>query len=268
LGEPKRSTALLLACLLVVAGVVLVSGCGGDNQDDEVRDVIQRAFTEPDRDTCTDLVTQRFLDQTELPNGKKAVESCKDDADDTAEFADSAAVSSIEVDGDEAHANASIEGGENDGQRARLALVKGKDQWKLDELEDLEIDRARFNAAGRASLRRPPLALDQGRTECIVGELDKFATSEIEKAIVEGKTERLLGPLFECLGNGDPRAALEYVLRRGFREEGATEAQADCIVGQLRNILDQEDAESVFRGDSPPELEKAAQAAANVCVKG
>jgi hypothetical protein len=61
-------------------------------------------------------------------------------------------VSEIEITTRLATASVTFEGGINDGQRASVTLVKELKDWRLYSLDQVEIDRRRFEAAIRRNL--------------------------------------------------------------------------------------------------------------------
>ncbi len=184
------------ALVRLLAGVCLVgalASCGGDDDagngdsdggskdSDRVTDVIRTAATTTDPGHCTKLLTPRFLEQSEQTKGRAAIESCREDAGDTAGNARSVTVSKVEVGGDTATATAAFEGGNSDGQAVNLSLVKQGDQWKLDHIDSYaRFDRRRFLTAIRASLIRPPDALPEAVAICITRRLDRLSDREIQ----------------------------------------------------------------------------------------
>jgi hypothetical protein len=268
----RRHLPRLAALAAMSLAAAACGGSSGDQDEERVREVIEGLATEPDPGNCTELATQKFLDQVEAPDGEEAVESCEQAAEEEADdFADAAEVSEIEIEDGSATASVSFEGGVNDGQQASVTLVDEDDEWKLDSLEDLEIDRARFEAALRSAVATGQQGFTKGDVECMIRRLERVGTSELEASGLDAERMRdLLGrPLIACVGGGDPRAGVLEIARRSLvREGGLTHAQADCVVRRLRDDVNSKDVGDVLGGRPLPGLTAAAQAAARKCVIG
>lgn len=80
----------VLAIVAIVIAVVAASGGGGNEDQDEIASVVEAASTSTDPADCTELQTQRFLDQTQFRgSGPEAVERCSAGARNTGEDPDS-----------------------------------------------------------------------------------------------------------------------------------------------------------------------------------
>lgn len=80
----------VLAIVAIAIAVVAASGGGGHEDQDEIASVVEAASTSTDPADCTELQTQRFLDQTQFRgSGPEAVERCSAGARNTGEDPDS-----------------------------------------------------------------------------------------------------------------------------------------------------------------------------------
>lgn len=216
------SRALLVA--LIALGI---AGCGGSDNGESaaVTAAIKRASATTDPADCTRLLTQRFVDQTELADGKAALKSCRDDAHDGSGNARSTTVSNVTVAGATAHARAAFEGGDLDGQALNLRLVKQNGRWKLDHMDSFaRFDRTRFLRATRSSLQRPPQELPQEAVGCIVGRFNALSDGELQAVFLQsdpGRIASLTGPCFASL------------LRRQLAAQGVPKRVADCVVTRI-----------------------------------
>jgi hypothetical protein len=276
-GERKPALALrrhlVTIAALAATSVVALAGCGGssgDEDEDSVRQVIEQSFTEPDPEHCTTLATQKYLDQVEPGGGEEAVESCERDAENPDVFPDTVDLSEIEVEGPSATTTVAFEGGSGDGQTAVLELIEEDGQWKLDSVEDVEIDRVRFEAAVRREVTGEEIGLSEGEADCMLDRLNRVSTSELEAAALDGdRIEELVAPpLITCVGEGDPRAGVLEIARRNLVRGGLTHAQANCVVRKLRDDVNAKDVDDLLSGRTFPGLEAAAEAAARSCVVG
>lgn len=273
MGSPRSTAGLLAIGMLAVLSTTLGACSSSEDEDEaEAREVVEQGFTEPNPQHCTDLATQRFLDQTEAPrDGEEALESCRKDAEeDPEEFADEVDVSEVAIDGEAATVTAMLEGGASDGMKFTLALVKEEGRWKIDRLEDVEIDRQRFNDATRRNLTESE-DVSEKEADCIIAELDRrLSDSEIERAFVEPDPSVFIDVVLDCRGgDGDPRAAFLAGLRRSLvREQGLTRAQANCVVRQVRDDVNAADVRDIIGSGPPQGLELALEAAARKCIVG
>jgi hypothetical protein len=177
------NSRLAVAIAAAVLAAFALAACGDDNggsseDEDQITAAIDRAATSGEPAACTEVQTQRFLEQTSDGTGEAAVKSCEQDAEDTA--ADKVDVTDIEVDGDTATAKAAATGSIFDGQTLDLALVKEGDQWKLDEFKGFsEFNRDALIAATRQELSSDPSASAQA-VDCVAGQLEKLSDGQLE----------------------------------------------------------------------------------------
>ncbi|HWI97181.1 MAG TPA: hypothetical protein VNS60_14060 [Solirubrobacterales bacterium] len=121
-----RVRLLLLPCILILSALAFAA-CGSSGGDDgEIEEVIETSATSTDPADCKKLNTQQFMEQTTQESGEAAVKSCEEEAK-KEEGAKSVSVSTVEVDGSDATAEAALSGGNLDGQKLELALVKDGD---------------------------------------------------------------------------------------------------------------------------------------------
>lgn len=256
--------------LATLAAMSVAAGCGGSSSDldeERIREVIEAFATEPDPENCTLLTTRRFLDQVEGPDGAAAIAACEARARQGADsFAGAAEVSGIEVSTRLATASVTFEGGINDGQRASVTLVKELEDWRLYSLDEVEIDRPRFEAAVRRGLIADHFT--SGNVSCVLDRLSHVTTHQLESAALDGaRAQRVfMRPWADCIGNGDPRAAALAIIRRGSMNQGYTRAQARCITERVRDEISQRAARQFFSGRASGDLAAALEAAARGCV--
>jgi hypothetical protein len=192
------SRRLLVSVLVISSGVAACGG--GDSDEDEISGVIEEVITTSSDEHCTELETQRFVEQVNFATGSEAIESCRD-ADPDAN-ADSVEVTNVQVDGDQATADALPEGSVFDGQTLRLSLVKEDDQWKLDHADDMvDFDQARFAESYAERLKAGDGPLSDAQAECVGSNLATGPRDVVETAILSGDPEEL-APAFQGCGLG------------------------------------------------------------------
>jgi hypothetical protein len=240
-----RSRALTL--IVLTGCCAALPACGGSEKEtDEIVALIKRASTSTDPADCTRLFTQRFLDQTEIPDGSAAVRSCRDDAADASGNPRSVAVSNVQVDGDTATARAAFEGGDLDGQAINLRVIKDGEQWKLDHLDSFSsFDRGRFLRAAERSFTRPPNTLPRQTARCMVRRFDTLSDRGLQDLFLDADAARLASLLGPCFVG---------TLRRELAKQPIPRRVADCVIGQIgkppydaiRRIFTGASAEAVF----------------------
>jgi hypothetical protein len=188
------AASLLLA--LMALGFAACGG-GGKSDEDQISDVITTASTTTSDSNCTDLQTQRFLEQSEFDTGSAALKACKDET--ASDNADSVKVTNIQVDGDNATANVALTGSTFDGQTVKISLVKDGDQWKMDHIDDfVHFDQQKLADSFEKGLSsgKNPLPADQA--SCVASGFANASPSDVKTVILSGKQAALLPVLRQC----------------------------------------------------------------------
>ncbi len=203
-----KGLCTLFASLTLAVGLVACGGGddgddgGGEPSGDEaaITDVITTTSTETDPTHCTELETQRFVEQTTAETGEDALVECQEDEED--DDADSVEVTNVTVDGTTATADTAITGGGLDGQAVNLSLIKEGEQWKLDHIESFTtFDKQAYLDATRDRLLAsddPPV--DETQADCVVtalGEQDDAALQELFLSGDDSQLEQLITPCFQ-----------------------------------------------------------------------
>jgi hypothetical protein len=123
------------ATALVALLVALISGCGGANDQQQVRDTVRQFIDASNkRDAkrfCDELVTQEFAEQATLQSGDRARDACKRQLRESkAPIVDVLRVSRVRVHEDEATATATL-GGVGVEQRRVFRLKKEGGRWRV-----------------------------------------------------------------------------------------------------------------------------------------
>jgi ABC-type glycerol-3-phosphate transport system substrate-binding protein len=181
----------LLIPLFVLALALGLAACGSSESDeDKIVDVIETSATSDDPASCTELITQTFLDQIEDGEGAAALKECEEDAADTSDNPDSVEVTEVEVDGTAATANVAFAGGGFDGQTLTIALVDEDGDWKLDEITGFaEFDQAALVQSFEDQLAEEEGAIDPEIGACIIESLEELEQEEFEELLLGGSSE-------------------------------------------------------------------------------
>jgi hypothetical protein len=183
----------------VVAAVAV--GCGGGKSDeDQVSDVIEQTATTSSKENCTELETQRFVEQNTFETGKAAVKSCIDDTGSS--NADSVEISDVKIDGDKATATVAVTGSAFGGQTLKVSLVKADDQWKMDHIDDfVNFDQQKFAKAFEAALTEGENSLPADQAKCIASGFANASADAAKTVILSGQSAAL-EPVFQKCGVG------------------------------------------------------------------
>jgi hypothetical protein len=191
---------LLLPCLLIISALALAAcGSSGSNDEGEIEEAIETSATSPDPANCKKLSTQAFMEQSTSASGKEAVEQCEEDAGEPENNAESVEVTKVEVEGEEATADAAFTGGSFDGQTVEVALVKEGDQWKLNEIEGFaKLDKTALVEALETQFEAGESELSEETTACILEGFEESSQPEIEELLLSGSSEPIEELAKEC----------------------------------------------------------------------
>jgi len=175
-----------MAALLAAALVLASCGDSGGSDQEEIAEAIETALVKTDPDSCTELMTQAYLEESFQSSGANAVEGCEQNAE--AEESDNAPVkvSAIKVDGSEATAEVALHGGEVAGQTVLMALVD-EDGWKLDEfVRFTEFDREEMVPQMVEGFEGGETRTDPKVVDCISKALHRMSRPELENMFLDG----------------------------------------------------------------------------------
>lgn len=193
---PRHRLLIPLAILVLALGL---AACGSSESDeDKIVDVIETSATSDDPASCTELLTQNFVDQVEEGEGKEALKECEEDAADTSDNPDSVDVTEVEVDGSGATANAAFSGGGFGGQTLTIALVEEDGDWKLDEITGFaKFDQAKLVQSFRETFEKEG-SIKPEVVACIAESLEELEQAEFEEILLSGSSEGLVEAVQAC----------------------------------------------------------------------
>jgi hypothetical protein len=159
----NRSFALGAGVLATLA-LVACGDSGNSADEDQISAAITRAATSGDPAACTEVQTQKFIEQTSGgASGEAAIKQCEKDADQG--VADKIDATNIEVDGDSATANAAVTGSIFDGQTLQVALVN----FNRDAMN------AAFTKEISSDPQTPPAAVD-----CVTKQIEGVSDEQLQ----------------------------------------------------------------------------------------
>jgi hypothetical protein len=187
----KRSLLLFPLLLIVLLGA---AACGGGGSSDsgaegEIETAIETAATSTDPADCAKTQTAAFMEQTSGEKGSAAENQCEEEAEASEGKPDSVSVTNIEVDGEEATADAAFEGGNFGGQTLSVALVEEEGAWKLNELTGFaNFDPEKLTNTLVETLEEGEAA-DPKTISCVAEGLEELEESEYEELVIEQNTQ-------------------------------------------------------------------------------
>ena len=194
----KLHLFLLPALLLALALGLVACGGGGESDEDKITSTIETAATSTDPAVCDETQTLSFMEQTNSGSGKEAEKECEEEAKSGESNPDSVTVGKVEVDGENATADAEFKGGTFDQQTLELALVEEDGDWKLDELTGF----AKFNPetlvqAFAEQLEEEP-EIEPETASCIIEGIEELSKGELEGLVIENNTEPIVEIAESC----------------------------------------------------------------------
>jgi hypothetical protein len=264
--ETMRKTlfAVALACGLLPG----VGACGtSSDSEGDIRAALERAFVSFDADACSQVLTQRALEQTQFADPEDALESCIEDAEDPDDNAEAIEIPELEVNGESATATVTPQGGSIDGASMSLALVE-ENGWRIDQVTALEIlDRDRFLEAGLAEIVEDDTLL-AGQGRCIAERVrSRASNSELEGIYVDKDLSFLYDAIRACVGDGTDFGTISTLLRQDLTEvRGLSRAQADCVIARMRPVIERYTVENFDEVTGDEHFRAAAAAAGAICV--
>lgn len=254
-----------MASIFLVAAALAVDGCGGGSDSngggsdpdaaavDEINAALERVFTTSDPLQCSEDVTLKGLEQFSpgTTEEKDPIAACEKAIDPNAE-AESIEISDVAVDGTEATAKMTPEGGSLAGSEVVLALVED-DGWRIDQVESVDIyDRDEYvssldESAAIDILGETQLPPEDAR--CVVAYVNNEAsTAALERFVTEGDLGYAFDAIRTCVGGGTNLLAITFLTRQQLLDAGLDKRQADCVAGagiaELGDVTLEELAES------------------------
>jgi len=209
--------------VLILMCPFLFLGCGTSGDEKSISEGLEKSLTSTDPTACTSGYTKAFLDQGTFGNAAVAGEYmrfCRSNIKQLA--ADEVDVSEVRVDGDRAEVDFSASGGAYAVKKATLALTKQDNEWRLNRLEAIALQRPQFE---RQQARLTTLATDGlSRTEaaCYERRLRRVDDGALERAIVDADPSLLGDYLLVC------------VYRPELRKAGLSTTQTSCVLRRVQ----------------------------------
>jgi hypothetical protein len=223
---------------------------GGDQAGDKssIEELIRRTSTENDPKQCTEDMTPAFR-RASFGAEKGTLDRCRRlNTPQTEPMAKSVAIQGVTGRGSNATAVFGVTSSNTlDGSVYTVSLVRQGGRWKLDSLDDIQIDRARFDQHLRDELgARGYLPAE---TSCAITKLDQTVSSDqIERNVInnESSYEYIEASAVSCLSRPTLLRELSQEFTAAFNSRGMPPRVTRCVVdrlthgvpiGRLRHLL-------------------------------
>lgn len=273
-----KRTWLLLAPLVVGA---LLTGCGRADDQQQIKNVLVQGFTtnkptqECEGALSSGLLKKTYGSATRCRTAERDPEKGKPTA---------VEVSGVKVDGDAATAFVELKGGDQDGTRGAIELVRQGEDWRIDAFSAALL-RSTFEATMKAD-RDLPAAVRACLTDGILklpdGELLNFAYATIGQRPDGQKQLRTMLAACQSQSSGERsgqdgssdvgssllRKKFEEGIVQSLRGSGASQKAIGCVKRELRKrISDEKIVALVAKGgdEAPPEVTQAVAGALAAC---
>jgi hypothetical protein len=201
---------------------------------DGLREMLSKTFTENDPKQCTQNMTRAFLRHSFGATAGTLDRCHRSNTPQSDTYAESVTIESVTATGSSAIAVIKLSGGPSDGTTSTYRVVRENRNWKLDQLTDLQIDRARLDQTLTNELgERGYLPAE---TTCAMAKYDQAVSdADIERSAVVGDPTSLdVAPYAaSCLS----RPTLLRQLGEGFTAalalRGITGPVVRCVVERM-----------------------------------
>jgi len=195
----RKRFVVLVTMGMAVFGLTACGSSDSGSDEERIAETIETALVKTDPDSCTGLMTQKYLEQTFQGSGENAVEGCEQNA--RAEESDNppVKVSNVKVEGGKATAEVGLTGGEIAGQTTLVALVD-EGGWKLDEfVRFTEFDPKEVVPRMVEGFEGGESATDPKVVDCIHKALNRMSRPQLEGMFLgEGASQRSIELYEDC----------------------------------------------------------------------
>jgi hypothetical protein len=184
---------LLVSLALLALAALALAACGGGNNDEaEIVEAIETAATTSSPSNCTQLETERFVEQNSDKQGKAAVKDCEEEAKAGEEHAKQAKVTNVIVNNEKATAEAEFVGGPFNSQTFEIGLVEDGSGWKLDQIEGFaKYDGKALEETFLGRFEESPEGLTEKQYSCIAAGIGKASKAEAEAMLLSGSPKKI-----------------------------------------------------------------------------
>lgn len=284
-GSRVGKNSGLIHLLLIAAAAMVIGGCAeaGSGQPDLITAVITDAVvTKDDEKFCEDLVSPAYA--AVVYGGVENCLEARARLDDDEVPPDEVIVSDIEVDDEVARATVEEVGGDTDGAKGTVTLVRRDNQWQVEEL-GIDYLRSLF-AAGSVSL---DFGVDDATNAELAGCLndrlqrlddDTFRAVVYASMADHQSNDELVNALIRCADrvqlpgpDGEEVIDSEALVRRQFEqgitaaaiEDGLDRAEVRCLLTELRKMISDEELAEQLDDESDDALTRTIRRAMARC---
>ncbi len=276
----QRRPVVAVLALAGVSAALAACGGGGDDANKQITDTLSAGLTTTDPTVICEKTLSTGLIGRVYDTQAACITAEKKDAKDS-KAASAVEVSAIKVSGDKATAFVEIKGGDQDGARGELTLVKQDGGWRVDDLStallrsqlkaglasETDLDTALKTCVGDKAL-----ALDDAAFRALAyGSMgDKAAASAQLGTFVADCTTETAG----SSGSSDSGSAsvlrqqFEKGIEESLKRDGISTSAIDCVKRELQSAISDKQIVALIGKSSkevPPEIASATAGALAAC---
>jgi hypothetical protein len=194
----SKGRFIVPAFVFLIASAIALAACGSsENEEEKIVNAIETAATSSNPADCETTQTIKFMEQTSDKEGKKALESCEEEASEAKNHPESVDVEEVEIEGEEATATVAFVGSTFDGQTLILNVVKEEGDWKLNEAESFKkLDREKLIGEFEKGFEEEK-EIEPELAECVIAGVEELSDSELEQLVLGG-SEGIVEIAEEC----------------------------------------------------------------------
>ncbi|MTD46451.1 hypothetical protein GKE82_19705 [Conexibacter sp. W3-3-2] len=272
------------AALLAGTAALAIAGCGDDGEsggggdEQDIEAVVSKALSTTDPEVkCVETVTSGFV--TAVYGSVDACRTAETPKPDDDPRPTGASVSDVQVDGDKATAQVTVQGGDSDGAKGEISFEKADGDWKVSDLGvsflrsqlTTSIEQGSFDASdgplAEKSVRDCVGAGFQKLDDAAFKKLayaaigDKEPDANFVKVITDcaaqaggsgastgasGAEEDSSASSEDASGSSDEdvsllRSQFESGIRQSAERDGASAEQIDCVLKELRSTISEDE---------------------------
>jgi len=243
--------------VFALALALSLPACGGDKDENVIRDGLEKALTSTSPSACSSGYTQAFLDQGTYGSSTVAASFrrfCRSNIKELA--AKEVNVSDVRVDASTAEADFSASGGQYAFKEATVTLRKSGGEWRMERLKSLALERPAYDKQQERLAILQEDGLSKKEAACYRQRIERVSDEQLSKAIISSDPSYLADPLLVC------------VIRPTLRRGGFSNVQTRCILRRVRGASARRFVRLTLAGTKTAErtIEQRFKRAARACT--
>lgn len=238
----------------------------GDDEEADVRAVVERSFVNPEAANCDEIYTERLLRWAAHEESLTAARGDCRESEEESIPAGRVTYGAITVEAPQATAVVRVHGGDQGGHTLTMSLLSDEDGWRIDRLTAATIHRPEFDRSMRAAL--VARSVPDREAGCVVRRLLARGEGAYTTALIDDGANILGERAAEaCLTRqGLVDVGLSEV-RKDFEAKGLPGPFIDCAIAGMRRLFSHLSRRQLTADEMPPGLRRKAEAIGAACAK-